>query len=132
MSENTPCIHAGDSRLIFPCSGAADVGEIADRTARLISREGNGKMCCLAAIVVGFEEALATAQAAEKILAIDGCTGDCAKKALELAGFTTFQHLRVTDLGLVKGHTPVTMERVRAAAMRGAGLLRAGAQAHAV
>ena len=32
--------------VIYACSGAADVGEIADRTARHLAREGKGKMSC--------------------------------------------------------------------------------------
>jgi len=125
--EKSPCSHAGDARLVFPCSGAADVGEIADRAARMITRDGVGRMCCLGGIAGRVPEILQAARAAEKILAIDGCPSDCARKTLELAGFAGFHHLRVTDLGMVKGETPPKIERVRSVVQRGAGLLRSGA-----
>jgi len=56
---------------------------------------------------------MANAAAAPALLAIDGCPHDCAKKTLELAGFTNIRHVRVTDLGLKKGHSPATAETVR-------------------
>ena len=47
MSEAN-CCAKGANTLIFSCSGAADVGEIADRAARKLTRERMGKMFCLA------------------------------------------------------------------------------------
>ncbi len=38
------------TKLIFACSGAADVGAIADQAARKLTRDGVGKMFCLAGI----------------------------------------------------------------------------------
>ena len=43
---------SGGVRMIYACSGAADVGEIADRVARKLRDEGFTKMSCLAAIGV--------------------------------------------------------------------------------
>jgi len=98
--------------LIFPCSGAADVGEISDRTARKLTRDGVGKMFCLAGIGGHAETILTTTEAAGAILVIDGCPVDCAKKTLEHAEFERFNHVRVTDLGCVKGKSPVNDETV--------------------
>ncbi|MBF0245437.1 MAG: zinc-binding protein, partial [Planctomycetes bacterium] len=36
--------------LIFACSGAADVGAVTDLAARRLTKEGAGKMFCLAGI----------------------------------------------------------------------------------
>ena len=44
------CACEGGIRLIFSCSGVADVGEISDRAARMLSKSGAGKMFCLAGI----------------------------------------------------------------------------------
>ena len=38
------------SKLIFACSGAADVGKIADLSARKLTEDGVGKMFCLAGV----------------------------------------------------------------------------------
>ncbi|MCJ7579947.1 MAG: putative zinc-binding protein, partial [Candidatus Aminicenantes bacterium] len=53
-----------------------------------------------------------TTEEAEKILAIDGCPLDCTKLSLEQAGFTEFEHIKVTNLGLEKGKSPATDENI--------------------
>ena len=55
---------------------------------------------------------MATTQAASAVLAIDGCPLDCARKTLEEAGFSQFEHVRLSDLGMEKGKAPATEERV--------------------
>jgi uncharacterized metal-binding protein len=98
--------------LVFACSGAADVGAIADQTARALAREGAAKMFCTVGLGGKVEPVLETTRAATRILAIDGCPLDCVKHSLKEAGFDTFHHLRVTDLGLPKGSTEVSDENV--------------------
>jgi uncharacterized metal-binding protein len=115
MAKNS-CGCGGTVKLIFPCSGASDTGEIADRAARKISAEGTGRMYCLAGIGGRVSGILATTKAACRVLAIDGCTVDCAKKTLEEAGFSGFGHLRITDLGMEKGESPAVPERIEKAA----------------
>ncbi len=99
-------------KLIFACSGAADVGHISDLAARGLAAEGAGKMFCLAGIGGRVSGIMASTQAAHSILAIDGCPLDCARKTLEEAGFTTLEHMRLTDMGMEKGKTPATDEVV--------------------
>jgi uncharacterized metal-binding protein len=106
--------------LIFACSGAADVGAIADQAARLLSKEGAGTMFCLAGIGGRVSGIMATTEAAAKILAIDGCPLNCAKKCLEQAGFANFAHLQLNDVGMEKGKTPPTSEAIAKAAAAGA------------
>ena len=99
-------------RLIFACSGAADVGNISDLAARNLTVEGAGKMFCLAGIGGRVSGIMETTRVATAILAIDGCPLDCAKKTLEQAGFTKFEHIRLSELGMEKGKTAVTGEAV--------------------
>jgi len=101
------CGKATGPRLIFSCSGAADVGELADRTARRLTSNGQGKMSCLAGIGGRVGNLMKTAESAVSILAIDGCALDCAKKSLEEAGFKRVNHLRLSELGFEKGQTTV-------------------------
>lgn len=114
MSEKTNASCACDTapKLIFACSGAADVGEIADRAARQLTREGAGKMYCLAGVGGRVETILANVHAASALLAIDGCPLDCAKNTLAQAGFANAAHLRLTDAGFKKGSVPATEENV--------------------
>jgi uncharacterized metal-binding protein len=110
-------------KLIFPCSGGSDVGAVSDQTARKLTRDGAGKMYCLAGIGGRVAGIVATAKSAAQVLAIDGCEQDCARKTLELAGFTKFAHLRLSDLGMSKGQTPPNDANIEKAALRGRELL---------
>lgn len=103
---------SGGPTLIFACSGAADVGEIADRAARKLTRDGIGKMFCLAGIGGRISGITKTTESAEKILAIDGCPLNCVRNCLEQAGFNKFMHLQLADLGLEKGRSPATEENI--------------------
>lgn len=123
MSESKGCSCRGGTKLIFTCSGAADVGEIADRAARQLTKEGVGKMFCLAGVGGRVEGIMKTTESSDTILAIDGCPLDCVKKTLEQAGFNRFSHLRVTDLGMEKGKTPVTDETIALVAAQGAEIM---------
>ena len=84
-----------------------------------------GRMYCLAGIGGRVEGILANTRSAAKVLIIDGCKEECARKTMELAGFKNFQHLKLTDLGFEKGATRVTAARIRQVADRGAELLTA-------
>lgn len=112
MEDNKENVCGAAPTLIFACSGAADVGAISDRAARKLTEDGAGKMYCLAGIGGRVAGILKTTEEAEKILAIDGCPLDCTKLSLEEAGFTEFEHLKVTDLGLEKGKSPSTEENI--------------------
>jgi uncharacterized metal-binding protein len=106
------CVCDAGPKLIFACSGAADVGQISDLAARKLTADGAGKMFCLAGIGGRVGGIMETTRSASKILAIDGCPLDCVKKTLELAGFQQFDHLRLSDLGMEKGKSPATEDRI--------------------
>ncbi|GAB6061926.1 putative zinc-binding protein [Deferrisoma palaeochoriense] len=112
--------------LIFPCSGAADVGEIADRAGRELTRRGVGKMFCLAGIGGRVSGIMASTRAAAKVVTLDGCPLACASKTLEQAGFTGFSRVGLADLGLAKGKTPVCEEAVQRVVGAVEGLCRPG------
>ena len=109
--ENKNVCSGGDT-LIFACSGAADVGAVADQAARKMTQQGVGKMFCLAGVGGGVEPILKKTSEAKKILAIDGCSLSCAKKSLEQAGYGQFEHLQLGDVGMEKGKTPPTSENI--------------------
>ena len=117
MAESCSCSAA--PKLIFSCSGAADVGEVADRAARNLTRAGVGKMYCLAGIGGGIPSFIEQTGAASTILAIDGCPTACSSAILKQAGFKGFSCIQLADIGLSKGATPASpenIERVVAAA----------------
>jgi len=112
MNDSNTNVCTAAPTLVFACSGAADVGAVSDRAARELTSRGAGKMYCLAGIGGRVPGILKTTAEAEKILAIDGCPLDCVKLSLEEAGFSGFEHMKVTDLGLEKGKSPATEENV--------------------
>ncbi len=121
--KKNACACEGGVILIFPCSGAADVGEISDRAARNLSAQGHGKMFCLAGIGGNISGMIASAKGADRVLVIDGCELDCAKKTMEERGIDGYHHFRVTDLGMEKSKSPATQERIEAVAQNGKELL---------
>lgn len=99
-------------KIIFACSGCADVGELADQAARKLTRDGAGRMACLAGISSRVSGIVKSTEAAQSILAIDGCPLDCTRKTLDIAGLTKVNHLRLSDLGFEKGKTEVSASSI--------------------
>ena len=110
MAENNcMCNEAGV--LIFPCSGGSDVGELSDRVARKMAKCGQAKMFCLAGIGAHIPGMIESTKAANKIIAIDGCSVSCSKKILEHAGFKVMA-FNLKDMGFEKGKTKVNDESI--------------------
>lgn len=118
MKITPKCGCNGGPDLMFCCSGAADTAEIADQAVRTLHKAKEAKMYCLAGIAGDVELIVVNTQAANRMLVVDGCDSDCAKKTMEKNGFAGFTHFRVTDLGWEKGKTAVTAERIGEAADR--------------
>ena len=112
MSNSKDCACSQAPAFIFACSGAADVGEVADQAARRLSASGQAKMFCLAGIGGRVSGILKSTEAASKILVIDGCSLDCARHTLEEAGFREFAHVSLGTIGMPKGATPPTEENI--------------------
>jgi uncharacterized metal-binding protein len=123
MSQENSCSCSGGPRLIFACSGAADVGEIADKAARQLTKEGFGRMFCSVGIGGRISGIMRTTESADKILAIDGCPLNCVKNSLEQAGFNRFKHLQLAELGMEKCSCPPTEENIGKVVARGKEML---------
>jgi uncharacterized metal-binding protein len=123
QNSQTQCSCITAPKLIFPCSGASDVGGLADQAARQMAKDGTGKMYCLAGIGGRVDAIMANTKAAAKVLVIDGCKEECARKTMALAGFKDFKHLQLGAMGFKKGETPISPARIREVADKGAGLL---------
>jgi len=106
------CLCGAGDYIVMACSGASDVGQISDLVARKLRDNGVRKMNCLAVVGAGIEKSIENFKTKE-ILIIDGCPIDCGKRMMEQHNFTNYKYLRVTDLGCVKGKTPVTEENIQ-------------------
>jgi uncharacterized metal-binding protein len=71
-------------------------------------------MSCLAGVGGRVKPLLNKGEQAQRILVIDGCPLNCARKTLELAGLNTFAHLQLHEIGLRKGDCPPNDERIAA------------------
>jgi uncharacterized metal-binding protein len=112
--NSNPTVPNKPTTVVYACSGCSDAGEIADRVARQLTREGAAKMSCLAGIGGRVKSLVATAEKAERILVVDGCPLNCAAHTLKLAGFQKFDHLELHKIGVHKGSCPVNEERIMA------------------
>lgn len=124
MSGGCSCGCNAIPTLIFACSGSADVGELADRAARKMTRDGIGNMFCLAGIGGRVSGIMKSTEGAVQLLTIDGCPLNCAKECLEQASFKDFIRVQLADLGFEKGLTLVSEENINKVAEIGTARLR--------
>ena len=110
-------------KLFFPCSGSSDVGELADRAARMLTKAGAGRMFCLAGIGGRVSGIMESTKSAAKILVIDGCPLDCAGNTLRQAEFNEFEHLRLCEIGMAKGQSEVCDVSIQKVVEQGRALL---------
>jgi len=123
------CACNATPNLIFACSGAADVGAIADQAARKLTMEGAGNMFCLAGVGGRVSGIMKTTEVAAGIFIIDGCPLNCAKKCFEQAGFSTFEHLQLADMWFEKGKSPLSDNAIQKVAVKGKKALAGGCNA---
>ncbi|MCM8768365.1 MAG: putative zinc-binding protein [Candidatus Omnitrophica bacterium] len=112
MVKKECCCCGGQVRMIFPCSGGSDVGELTDQAARQLTKDGWGKMYCLAGVAAHLKGFLETTKSATEIVAIDGCPAACASKTLQHASFSP-RTVNLKELGFLKGESPVHSRNVR-------------------
>jgi uncharacterized metal-binding protein len=105
----------GGVKLLYPCSGASDVGELTDRAAIKLWAEGFATRTCLAAIGGDVAGYVLSAKAADINITVDGCSQLCAKKTLERIGVESLS-IMLGDHGFAKGESPVTDETIDKAA----------------
>jgi uncharacterized metal-binding protein len=100
------CCSGKNLTLIFPCSGASDIGELSDRVARRMMKTGVGKMYCLAGIGGHIEDIINNTKESDEIIVIDGCSTLCALKTLVHAGLKG-KSLNLEELGFIKGQCTI-------------------------
>ncbi len=101
--------------VIVTCSGSSDVGELADKVGRELSRSGIVHLECSAGVGAMKESTLGRLRQAKVVLAIDGCASRCVHKSMERACLEGYRHLDLCDLGFLKDHSPVDEATVKRA-----------------
>jgi uncharacterized metal-binding protein len=127
MTE-TPTCSCGQyepKRIIFPCAGQANVGQLTNLAALQLTEEGYGNIACTSLLAIGAESLVANTMNAEEIVILDGCPMLCAKKIAGAQGVTAGQHIIATELGITKGpsksYTNDDIEKIVAACWKGEG-----------
>jgi len=88
--------------MILACAGGSNVGQLSNQAAVELTREGFGKLFCLAGIGAHLSGFVQSAKDIPQLVVIDGCDMACAKGVLEQAEVPVRGYLVVTDLGIQK------------------------------
>jgi uncharacterized metal-binding protein len=127
MTEKPTCSCGANEprRIIFPCAGQANVGQLTNLAAIQLTEEGYGSIACVALLATGAETIISNALKADEVVILDGCPMLCAKKIAGSQGVAAGQHLVVTELGITKGasknYTDADIEKIAAACWKGEG-----------
>ncbi len=100
MSEDCCC--SNNNTMILACSGGSSVGQLSNQAAIDLTKEGFGKMFCLAGIGGQLSGFVQSAKVVEKLVVIDGCQLGCARATLEKNGIECGNYTVITDLGIEK------------------------------
>jgi len=99
--------------LVFPCSGASNVGQITNELALQMTRDGLGSMSCLAGVGAHISGFVVSAKDCDQLVVLDGCQQKCAAKVFEHVSVKPHVYLMLTDHGFTKRHgVPVLPEEV--------------------
>jgi len=96
------CCAPNGNIMILACSGGSNVGQLSNQAAVELTREGFGKMFCLAGIGGQLSGFVQSAKDVPQMMAIDGCPVGCAKAILEQANVPLENYIVVTELGIEK------------------------------
>ena len=101
MSDSCSC-KCGGEVMILACSGGSNVGQLTNQAAVELTREGFGKMFCLAGIGAGLTGFVQSAKDTPRVVVLDGCPVGCAKKIMENAEIALKNSIVLSDLGIEK------------------------------
>ena len=89
---------AENLNIILACGGAANVGLIGYLAAVELTKEGKARMCCVTPIGVKMPFYVDIAKRAKKLIVINGCQNQCAKKVTEQAGVKIDHNFIVAEM----------------------------------
>jgi len=88
--------------MLLACSGASNVGQLANQAALELTQEGLGNMSCLAGIGGKLAGFMKSAKEAPALVVMDGCEVGCAKAIFADTGVPLRGYLVLTELGIIK------------------------------
>lgn len=120
------CGSKNNEVMILSCSGASNVGQLANQAAVELTAEGAVRMFCLAGIGGQLSGFVQSAKDAPCMVAVDGCPVGCAKAILEKNQVPLTHYVVLTELGIEKNKDfalkQSDIDRVKAAIKQSASL----------
>ena len=104
MDQKKKCLCGSSDVRVVACSGASNVGQIANQAAIELAKENVAGFFCLAGVGGHIKGMVKSAKEAGLMIAIDGCSVQCAAKTLQHAEIEPAIQVIVTDLGIEKSH----------------------------
>lgn len=104
MEEKKKCMCGCSDVRVVTCSGASNVGQIANQAAIMLAKEKVAGFFCLAGVGGHIPGMVKAAKEAGLMVAIDGCPVQCAAKTLQHAEIEPAIQIIVTELGIEKSH----------------------------
>ncbi len=96
------CCTPSEKPMLLSCSGASNVGQLANQSAVELTQEGFGKMSCLAGIGAHLSGFVSSAKDAPELIVIDGCEIGCGRRIIQQAEIPLKNYLVLTDMGIEK------------------------------
>jgi len=104
MEEKKNCLCGSSDVRVVACSGASNVGQIANQAALELAKSKVAGFFCLAGVGGHIKGMVKSAKEADLMVAIDGCPVQCAAKTLQHAEIEPAIQVIVTELGIEKSH----------------------------
>ena len=102
--EEKKCMCGSSDVRVVACSGASNVGQIANQAALDLAKAKVAGFFCLAGVGAHIKGMVKSGKEADLMVAIDGCPVQCATKTLQHADIEPALQIIVTDLGIEKSH----------------------------
>ena len=100
--EEKKCMCGSSDVRVVACSGASNVGQIANQAAIELAKEKVAGFFCLAGVGGHIKVMVKSAKEAGLMIAIDGCPVQCAARTLQHADIEPAIQIVVTELGIEK------------------------------
>ena len=112
MEEKTKCLCGSSDVRVVACSGASNVGQIANQAALELAKAKIAGFFCLAGVGAHIKGMVKSGKEADLMISIDGCPVQCAAKTLQHVEIEPAIQVIVTDFGIEKSHDIALDEKV--------------------
>jgi len=86
------------SRVVLSCSGASNMGQIANAMAVRLQQSGIAEMICMTAVGAGQTSHTKNVKKADEVIMINGCKKACGTRILDSLELPNSRHYIVQDL----------------------------------